>query len=74
MTMIFAIWHSILFSLLVVVCSNIFNLDNNQNLAVCHVKTTKRAAQTITKAVRYFLAKKKTKKALQVDLFKDRFK
>lgn len=29
MTMMFAIWHSILFSLLVVVCSNIFNLKEN---------------------------------------------
>lgn len=60
-TMLFAFWHSLLLSLLVVVCSSVFELSDGQKLAVSHLSSTKKAAETITKAARYFVAKNRTK-------------
>lgn len=45
--------------LLVVVLEKIFDLSNEQQMAFSHIKLTKRAAQTIQKGFKYFLAKKK---------------
>ena len=47
-------------ALLVVVLSSIFELDDNEKMALRHVQYTKTAANTISQAFKYFKAKKKS--------------
>ena len=55
-----AIWGALLLSLLLVVMNNIFIVDNNQKMAMHHIKLTRQAAQAICRGYNYFRAKKDT--------------
>ena len=57
--MISALWGAFLISLLVVTVSSIFDLNNNQKMALRHIRLTRRAAVTISSAIKFFLAKKR---------------
>ena len=56
-TMILAFWGALLLSLLVVVLSSIFQLNENERLAMRHVRMTKQAANTIVRSIKYFISK-----------------
>lgn len=60
-TIVLAFWGSLLMALLVVVLSSIFNLNDDEKMALTHVQYTKKAAKTISQAIKYFQAKKKSK-------------
>lgn len=57
--MITAFWGTFLISLLIVSVSKIFELTRKQRKAMHHLFLTRKAARSITSAMRYFLAKKK---------------
>ena len=57
-TMALALWGTILISLMVVVFSGIFELDNNQVMALRHIKLMRSAAGTIASSIEYFKAKR----------------
>jgi len=57
--MITAFWGTFLISLLIVSVSKIFELTRKQRKAMHHLFLTRKAASSITSAMRYFLAKKK---------------
>ena len=59
-TIILAFWGALLLSLLVVVLSSIFNLNENEKMALRHLRMTKSAANTIFRSIKYFMSKKKT--------------
>lgn len=50
---------SFLISIVVVVVYSIFDLTSNQKMALRHIRLTRRAANTITQSMRYFIIKKK---------------
>ena len=47
MTMVLALWGTVIISLMVVVFSGIFELDKNQKLAANHIQVMQSAAATI---------------------------
>lgn len=57
--MFLALWGTLLTSLLVVTVSSIFQMNNNQEMALRHVKLTRTAANAICTGIEYFQAKKK---------------
>lgn len=59
LTMILAFWGALLLSLVVVIVSSIFNLGDDEKMALRHLRLTKEAAKTITSGLQYFIAKKK---------------
>jgi len=58
-TIVLALWGALLLALLVVTVSNIFNLDDNQKMAMRQVGITKKAAETIFTSLKYCIDKKK---------------
>lgn len=46
-TIMLAFWSSLLLSLLVVCCSTIFEMNDNQKMTLAHLRNTKQAAGTI---------------------------
>ena len=54
-----SLWGAFLISLLIVSVSKIFELERNQKRAMHHLLLTRKAAVSITAAMRYFIAKKK---------------
>lgn len=58
-TIILALWGSTLLALLVVCCTNVFNIEGNQQMALNHMSVTRQAAKTVLTSIRYFQAKKK---------------
>ena len=63
--MITALWGAFLISLLVVTVSSVFDLSNNQKMALRHIRLTRTAAMTISRAIKYFLARKRYHKIQQ---------
>ena len=59
-TIALAFWGALLLSLLVIIMSTIFNLDENEKMVLRQVNMTKQAAGTILKGIRYFMSKKRT--------------
>jgi ABC-type Fe3+-siderophore transport system permease subunit len=60
--MITSFWGAFLISLVIVSVSKIFELTRNQKKAMHHLFLTRKAASSITSAMRYFMAKKRAKK------------
>ena len=58
-TMILAFWGALLLSLTVVIVSSVFNLSDDEKMALRHLRITKEAAKTITTGLKYFNTKKK---------------
>lgn len=58
LTMALALWGTILLSLVVVVLSGIFELDNNQMMALKDIKLKRAAAGSICASIEYFKAKR----------------
>jgi hypothetical protein len=54
-----AIWGTFLISLLILSVGTIFELNNNEQLALNHLLKTRTAANSITAFMRYLLAKKR---------------
>ena len=61
--MIAAFWGAFLISLLIVTVSKTFELSRNQKKAMHHLFLTRKAASSITSAMRYYMAKKRSKLA-----------
>lgn len=61
--MIAAFWGAFLISLLIVTVSKTFELSRNQKKAMHHLFLTRKAATSITSAMRYYMAKKRSKLA-----------
>lgn len=59
--MITSFWGAFLISLLIVSVGKIFELSRNQRKAMHHLFLTRKAASSITSAMRYFMAKKRMK-------------
>jgi Ion channel len=59
--MLTAIWGTFIFTLVIVAFSVVFNLSPHQKKAMHHLLLTRKAASTITTALRYFNARKKSK-------------
>jgi hypothetical protein len=57
--MVIALWGGFLISFLVVTVSSVFDLTNNQKMALRHIRQTRRAAVTISQGIKFFLVKKK---------------
>jgi hypothetical protein len=53
------IWGSFLMALCVVTVNNVFDLTHNQQMALRHIRLTRRAAISISRSIKYFLAKKR---------------
>lgn len=58
-TMILAFWGALLLSLTVVIVSSVFNLADDEKMALRHLRLTKEAAKTISNGLQYFNVKKK---------------
>ena len=54
-----AIWGTFLISLLILIAADIFAMTINEQKALHHLLQTRKAAQTITASMRYFLAKQR---------------
>eukprot|EP00347_Sterkiella_histriomuscorum_P005684 403355659 len=67
MIMITAFWGAFLISLLIVSVGNIFQLTRNQRKAMHHLFLTRKAATSITSAMRFFLAKRRQQQAQEVN-------
>lgn len=59
--MITSFWGAFLISLVIVSVSKMFELTRNQKKAMHHLFLTRKAASSITSAMRYFIAKKRSK-------------
>lgn len=59
--MITAFWGAFIISLVIVSVTKIFELNRNQKKAMHHLYLTRKAASSITSAMRYFMAKKRSK-------------
>jgi hypothetical protein len=51
--MITSFWGAFIISLVIIVCANFFNLSRNQKKAMHHLFLTRKAAASITAALRY---------------------
>lgn len=60
--MITSFWGGFLISLVIVSVSKIFELTRNQKKAMHHLFLTRKAAASITSAMRFFMAKKRAQK------------
>ena len=60
--MITSFWGAFLISLVIVSVTKMFELTRNQKKAMHHMFLTRKAASSITSAMRYFMAKKRNKK------------
>lgn len=60
--MISSFWGAFLISLLIVSVGKMFELTRSQSKAMHHLFLTRKAASSITSAMRYFLAKRKSQK------------
>jgi hypothetical protein len=69
--MIAAFWGAFLISLLIVTVSKSFELSRNQKKAMHHLFLTRKAASSITSAMRYYMAKKRSKLAQAYNQGKD---
>jgi ABC-type Fe3+-siderophore transport system permease subunit len=69
--MIAAFWGAFLISLLIVTVSKTFELSRNQKKAMHHLFLTRKAASSITSAMRYYMAKKRSKLAQAINQGKD---
>jgi hypothetical protein len=69
--MIAAFWGAFLISLLIVTVSKTFELSRNQKKAMHHLFLTRKAATSITSAMRYYMAKKRSKLAQAYNQGKD---
>ena len=59
--MITSFWGGFLISLVIVSVSKIFELTRNQKKALHHLFLTRKAASSITSAMRFYMAKKRSK-------------
>ena len=59
-TIILAFWGAVLMALIVVVLYKVFDLSEDEQMALSHVELTETAAETIKKSMQYFIAKKKS--------------
>lgn len=59
--MITSIWGTFIFTLVIVAFSVVFNLSPHQKRAMHHLLLTRKAATTLTTALKYFNARKKAK-------------
>ncbi len=59
--MISAFWGAFLISLMIVTIGQTFELTRNQKKAMHHLFLTRKAAASITCAMRYYMAKKRSK-------------
>lgn len=66
-----AFWGAFLISLLIVTVSKTFELSRNQKKAMHHLFLTRKAASSITSAMRYYMAKKRSKLAQAYNQEKD---
>mmetsp|Transcript_16179 Transcript_16179/g.25061 ORF Transcript_16179/g.25061 Transcript_16179/m.25061 type:complete len:113 (-) Transcript_16179:657-995(-) len=57
--MVVALWGAFLISLLVVTVGSVFELNENQKMALRHIRLTRKAATTLSSGIKYFLAKKR---------------
>ena len=62
--MVTSFWGAFIISLVIVSVSKIFELSRNQKKAMHHLFLTRKAASSITSAMRYFMAKKRSKRTL----------
>jgi hypothetical protein len=60
--MLTAIWGTFIFTLVIVAFSVVFNLSPHQKRAMHHLLLTRKAATTLTSALRYYNARNKVKK------------
>ena len=60
--MITSFWGAFIISLVIVSVTKIFELNRNQKKAMHHLYLTRKAASSITSAMRYFMAKKRSKR------------
>lgn len=60
-----AFWGGFINSLVIVSVTKIFELSRNQKKAMHHLYLTRKAASSITSAMRYFMAKKRSKRTLR---------
>ena len=58
-TIILAFWGALLMALLVLVLSTIFEPNEDEKIAIHHIKFTKTAANTIYRSMKFFIATKK---------------
>jgi len=58
-TIILALTGTFMISIVVVTVSSIFDLSDNQKMALRHIRITRRAAVIISSSIKYFLAKKR---------------
>lgn len=58
--MVTTIWGTFIFTLVIVAFGSMFNLSPHQRKAMHHLLLTRKAATTITTALRYFKARKRT--------------
>ena len=63
--MITSIWGTFVITLVLVAFGNVFSLKQNQKLAMHHVEVSRKAAVTITSAMKYFMLVKKKHKELE---------
>ena len=63
--MVTSFWGAFIISLVIVSVSKIFELSRNQKKAMHHLFLTRKAASSITSAMRYFMAKKRAKRTEQ---------
>ena len=64
--MMTAFWGTFIISLLILSVSQIFDLTRNQRRALHHLLLTKKAATSITAAMRYFMTKTQIKNAQEM--------
>jgi len=57
--MIIAFWGTFVMSLVIMVVSNIFEFEPEEKKAVFFIKQTRSSARAITRALRFWLSKKK---------------
>ena len=69
--MIAAFWGAFLISILVVTVGRNFELSRNQKKAMHHLYLTRKAASSITSAMRYYMAKKRSKLVQAINQNKD---
>lgn len=60
--MITSFWGAFLISLVIVSVTKMFELSRNQKKAMHHLYLTRKAAASITSAMRFYMAKKRNKK------------
>ena len=60
--MITSFWGGFLISLVIVSVTKIFELTRNQKKAMHHLFLTRKAASSITSAMRYYMVKKRSKR------------